>query len=255
MKRINYPCAILVLLFGLGLTVAHAEPVFGPQTFERTACQSDLYTEVFLAPIAGEFMLFMRNGDGEVGLVTSATVLVNGSQLLGPADFSEGVPGLARAVELHAGANMLTVELAGDPGSYVTLAIAPRTDRLVMSHGRLLMPWGVRDPDHRLVLTLKNGSLHFPRAFRIVFFAPTGEVAAVTPRLGLPPRCSIAVPVDELLGGATWEGGSIELFYAGRGTSRMFGSSRQADLSLGQIEALPLEPAGHRVFRGPARAR
>jgi len=83
---------------------------------------------------------------------------------------------------------------------------------------------------------------------RVVFFNPDGTVAAATDRMTLPPRGSMAASVDQLLGDAEWTAGSIEVFYAGPGVGRMFGSARH--VTLNQADVQSLEHAGFKVFRG-----
>jgi hypothetical protein len=251
LRRIALLPGLLTLLLSSGFATAQpAPPVFGPQTFERTAEQGDVYTESFEVPAGGEFVLFLRNGDGESSRVASASVLVNGETVVLPSDLNMEVPGLRRPVLLQGGANELTVELSGQPGSFVTVAILRPGADPVFVHGRLILPWGREDGERALVLALKNGSLHFPRLFRVVFKSPNGQVVAATERLALPPRGSLALPVAGLLDGADWSAGSVEIFFAGPGTGKMFGSARQVGLLGGETDIESLEHAGFRIFRG-----
>lgn len=241
---------------GIGLLVvaatamAHAAPVYGPQTFERTTGESDTYADTFESPVERPFVLHVRNGDGEGSRVSSASVTLNGTEVVRPSDLSEEVPGLAREVQVRAGANEIEVILNGAPGSFLTLAIVPSGEAPVFVMGRLLLPWGRDDGQATLGIALKNGSHRFARAVRVVFFDPRGQVVAVSGRLVLPPRASLASAVRDLTAEGDWPAGSVEVFYAGRGTARLFGSARQADLVLDSSEVQTLSQAGYRVFRG-----
>ena len=252
MRSIKPIVMTLAVLCGAGLAQAdsHPMPLFGPQTFERLDGAPDVYVEPFEASASGEFMLFLRNGDGESSRVSSAAVDLNGVPVVGPSDLNEQTPGLSRAVAVAAGSNELRIELSGEPGAFVTLAIVRRGEAPVFVHGRLLLPWGSNNQERSLTLALKNGSLHFPRGFRVIFFRPSGEIAAATDRIVLPPRGSVALPADQLLGEQSWEVGSVEIYFAGPGIARLFGSARQAAPALDHAELLPLSQAGHRIFRG-----
>jgi len=248
-KPILMTLAVLCLA-GLVQADSHPMPLFGPQTFERLDGAPDIYVEPFEAPGSGPFVLFLRNGDGENSRVSNAAVELNGVPVIRPSDLSEESPGLARAIDVVAGSNQLRIELGGEPGTFVTIAIVRRGEAPVFVHGRLLLPWGSNDQERSLSLALKNGSLHFPRSFRVIFFRPNGQIAAATDRFVLPPRGSVSLSATELLGEQSWDVGSVEVYFAGPGVARLFGSARQAAPALGQAELLPLSQAGHRIFRG-----
>ena len=244
-------CSLAVALLGIAAP-AFADPdvVLSPQTFELTTEETATFTETLTAEQDGGYLLFLRNGDQESSQVTDVTVQINGEAVIASGDLEPGRPGLRKIVELQAGDNEMVIEVEGPPGSFVTLAVG-RPDRLpVFVHGRMLLPWGRDDDDRALVLALKNGSNLFPRSFRVVFFRPNGEVAATSERLPLPPRGSVALTVEELIGDADWQVGSVEIFYAGRGAGRLFGSARQLSADpLITAETQPLEAAGLQIFR------
>ena len=244
------PTAALAIATAVALaTPAGATPLFGPQTYERTSGASDVYEDRFDAP-AGSYTMFLRNGDAESHRVSSATVSVNGTTVLAPADFDEQTAGLQVRIELEEGSNTVSVELSGDPGSFITLAIGPVGERPRFVRGRLILPWARHVPERALVLAFKNGSPHAPRALRVLFYAPSGEIVAASERLALSPSGSVALPVDALIDRGQWEVGSIEVVFAGHGVARVFGSVRWIDPIAGEVELSALEPAGLRVFRG-----
>jgi hypothetical protein len=247
LTKLLLPAISLLLASGL----ANADPniVFGPQTYERTTGTVDLYTNTFEMPVAGSFVMILHNGDHEGSRVDAGTVRVNGLVAAEPSELNEQAAGLRKAVELQAGVNQVEVELMGDPGSFVTMAIVHPGGVPLFAQGRLVLPWGRNDASRALALALKNGSTRFPRGFRVIFFRPNGEVAGASDRIMLPPRGSLVIGADQLLDNGDWTVGSIEVFYAGPGTARMFGSARHLNLPLGDFDVEPLEQAGLRVQR------
>jgi hypothetical protein len=209
----------------------------------------DTYVDQFEVPTAGPMVLVLNNGDQEGSRVDSATVEVNGVVIVGPQELNEQVPGLHRLVELQAGSNEIRVELTGAPGSFLTLAVGRPGKAPVFVQGRLVLPWGRNDASQALGLALKNGSTRHPRVFRAVFFRPDGEVAGASERIVLPPRGSMVLGADDLLDHGAWAGGSVEIFYAGPGAARLFGSARHLNLPLGDFAIEALEQAGFRVQR------
>lgn len=242
--------AALALAAALASGAVAAAPTFGPQTFERTSGAPDVYVETVDVPIPGEYALVVRNGDGEGGRATEVSISLADAPLVAPGDLGADDPGLRRAVELAAGPAELRVELGGEPGSFVTVALLPRGDVPGFVHGRLVLPWGRHDDEIGLALALKNGSTRRPRALRVIFFAPSGEPLAASPRLILPPRGSLLLPVGPIVDGSGWERGSVEVYYAGDGPARVFGDARSFAPAAGEAEVVPLQQAGHAVFTG-----
>ena len=68
------------------------------------------------------FVLHIQNGDGQGTRVSSATIVLNGTQIAGPSDFSEQVASLDKAVS-PAPQNTLQVTLASKPGSFLIISI------------------------------------------------------------------------------------------------------------------------------------
>jgi len=245
----------LVLFCFAGVALADSPPLaFGPEPFEVTDDGVAEYLAPFAVDNGGPYVLFLRNGSEETGRVDEAAVRINGVLVVQGGELSADREGLSRPVQLNAGENELSLELQGPPGSFVTLAIARPGHHPVLIHGRLLLPWGRDDGAASLSIALKNGSPHYPRAARVVLLHPDGQVAAATGKIAIPPRGSLTLPLAELPGADAWEAGSIEVFFAGRGVSRLFGSARQVDSELGQAELQPLEQAGIRVFKSHPRA-
>jgi RHS repeat-associated protein len=99
--------------------------VFGPRRFDRTTGQPNQYVEQFSLPagVTSPYTIHIQNGaaDGS-SRVSSATVKLNGIDILTPNDLNQNVPGLDRTVTLAAN-NQLDVRLASDPGSYLIINI------------------------------------------------------------------------------------------------------------------------------------
>ena len=240
----------IALLLACGPGAAWADdgpgPVYGPQTFENLDEGGNAFEESFQVEAPGRYILYVRNGDDESSRVASLAITVNGETVVDAIDL-EQTRGMREPVELPEGANGLTVEITGPAGSFVTVAIAPPDGPPVFVHGRLLLPWGRSDGERALALALKNGSPRFARVVRIVFFMPDGSVGATTPRIPIPPRGSLAFPVAEIVEGTDWQFGSVEIFYTGRGTARLFGSARH--IGANQSDVQSLEHAGRGLFR------
>lgn len=248
---------LTVPLVALAAATAAAKPaaVFGPTGFELTAGETEEFTESFVVEAAGPYVLHLRNGDADTSRVDGAVVSINGSIVVGAGEVGVESPGVVRPVEVAAGENQIAVALDGAPGSFVTIAIAAPGPLPVFVAGRLLLPWGRDDDARTLTIALRNGSPRFPRRVRVVFFRPDGSVAAASDHMALPPRASIARAVDDWIDHGSWQVGSVEVFYTGPGTARLFGSARQVDLPPGTgSEVEPLASAGIVIARPPASA-
>ena len=122
-----FPAQLRAALILSGLAVlaarpAAADPLFGPNTYEIT--DQTVYDESFASPSAGNFALWVQNGDDGDSGVTSATVTLNGVNVVSDSDFGDREL-FAKKVTLLAGDNNLSVSLTGDPGTFLTLMILP----------------------------------------------------------------------------------------------------------------------------------
>ncbi len=105
---------------GNGLTV------FGPRRFDRTTGPPNQYVEQFSLPVGvvSPYTLHIQNGEPDgSNRVSSATVKLNGVDILTPSDLNQNVAGLDRTVTLAAN-NQLNVTVASVPGSYLIINIA-----------------------------------------------------------------------------------------------------------------------------------
>jgi hypothetical protein len=231
---------------------AAAQPVFGPTPFVKTEPGPQGFEDTFTSPAAGGYALWVHNGD-DAGRVNAATVAVNGVVIVTEADFRRPSDRFWKPVGLLAGQNSLTVQLKGDPGGYVTIAVLPLHAQPDLVVGRLMLPWGARSP--QLVLSLKNGSPAFRRLVKVHFYDPAGRLVAASERLALDPRASVSAPVDDLIATGDWTEGSIEIFYAGQDGSRLFATAALTDPTSAIPSVLVLPHAGVKHHVGTPSGR
>lgn len=219
-----------------------SDAIFGPESFALTSDGTETHSVTFTSEAEGELALFLRNGDGEGGRVNAGSVSLNGATVEFPAELTGETQSLrAYPVFVVAGENELVVDLEGRPGAFVTIAIGTRQQPPVFVQGRLLLPWGVNGDERLLRLALKNDSRDGPRRYRVIFFNPSGEVAAASDTMALPPMGSVVFAVDEVIAQGDWTAGSIEIIYTGPGRGRLLGHAHQIDhapIPQSDIEAL-----------------
>lgn len=249
------PLLVAAAFLAAGASPAWAQPVFGPLPFVKTAAGPQVFEETFTSPSAGRYALWVLNGD-EGGRVQSGTITIGGVVIVSPADFRRPVESLWKPVGLLAGRNALTVQLRGEPGSWLTVAILPDGQRPDLTVGRLVLPWGASSAP--LVLSLKNGSHAFRRFVKVSFYDPSGELVAESDRLVLDPRASLSRPAADLVAAGSWTEGSIEIFYAGPDGSRVFATAALTDPATATPAVVVLPHAGvrhHVDLPPPSRPR
>ncbi len=219
-----------------------AAPAFGPKTYERTNGASDVYNDTFTAPAAATAYLWIENGDDGGDRTSSATIVLNGTTVAGPTDFSQKVDTFARQVALVSGSNTLQVTMDGEAGSYITLAILPPGEMPDHVTGRLLLPYG---DGSNLTLAFKSGA-RFERRIRLIFYDAGGNVVAKSDKLAIPPHGALSKAALDFITSGTWTEGSIEIVYAGQGAGRLFGLAATKDALTGFTGVVPLEHAGYR---------
>lgn len=235
---------ILSGLVALGALPLAAEPIFGPGSYERTTGESDTYTESFASASAGNFALWIQNGDDGGSGVTSATLTLNGVDVVGASDFGDKAL-FVKKVTLLAGDNDMTITLSGEPGAFLTLMILPKGERPNVTIGRLLIPYASTTD---LVLDLKNGSHAGSRSLRVVFYDAAGNHVASSNHLVLAPRASLSQSVSSFIVNGAWDEGSLEIFYAGRGPGRLFGEATSTEDATGISSIVEIQHAGARFL-------
>jgi len=101
--------------------------VFPAQIFERKTGKPTIEQRTFLldaADLNQRFIFTLINGPSGKARVSSATVKLNGKELLSPKDFNQQVGTLSLPLEhLQAGQNTLEIKLASQPGSAISVGI------------------------------------------------------------------------------------------------------------------------------------
>ncbi len=124
-KTVLLACALLLGLL-MGPSFAAEVTIFGPNQYVRTSGSPNVFTDTFDAA-AGQGMLIVKNGqmddDNRIfDAISSARVIVNGVEIFGPSDFNRNVYLLEAPIDLTEN-NAITVELASQPGSYITIEV------------------------------------------------------------------------------------------------------------------------------------
>ena len=232
---------------GAGASIAQNSPaVYGPVTFERTTGAPDTYSDHFPVPAAASYVLWLKNGDFNDGgdpehRVASASVVVNGAMVVSPSDLNETVDRVVKTISLPAGENSISVQLNGQPGGYLTIAISRTPYDLTL--GRLVLPW-VTTQGSTANIALKNGSHRHKRGIRAVFYNEDGSIAGKSARIILNAHGSTYVSLAALAGGLNFSSGSIEFMWAGPGPARVFGFARVKDSASGLETVVDLNHAG-----------
>jgi hypothetical protein len=118
---------LTVLAMGLALIApAFAQTVlFGPKQYTRTAGPPNQFTDTFTVPAGttAPYTLHVVNGNANgTNRISSATVKLNGTQILDPSDFGPNVAVLDRTVTLQA-TNTIEIRLTSAPGSFLTISV------------------------------------------------------------------------------------------------------------------------------------
>ncbi|MDP1946727.1 MAG: IPT/TIG domain-containing protein [Nitrospirota bacterium] len=118
---------LTMLAMGLVLTApAFAQTVlFGPKPYTRTAGPPNQFADTFTLPTGttAPYTLHVVNGHANgTNRISSATVKLNGTHILGPGDFGQNVAILDRTVALQAN-NTLEIRLTSAPGSFLVVSV------------------------------------------------------------------------------------------------------------------------------------
>ncbi len=104
---------------------ANGMTVFGPRRFDRTTGPPNQYLEQFALPagVTSPYTLHIQNGElNGLNRISSATVKLNGVEILTPKDLNQNVAGLDRTVTLSPN-NQLDLRIESNPGSYLIINI------------------------------------------------------------------------------------------------------------------------------------
>lgn len=121
-RPLLYTFALLLLV----TDVASAQTVlFGSKTYTRTAGPPNQFSDTFPLPVGATppYTLHVVNGNANgTNRMSSATVKLNGTEMLGPSDFGQNVAVLDRIVTLQA-SNTLEIRLTSAPGSFIVVTV------------------------------------------------------------------------------------------------------------------------------------
>src|SRR5690242_13160599 len=117
--------AIVALVAWLNLSTANAQttPVFGPKQYTRIASAPQTFTEHFQHCGTQACRLVIVNGNAEGSArVSSATISLNGVQIVGPNDFNQNASGIVIPVGLTDD-DTLVITLASGTGGTLTVSV------------------------------------------------------------------------------------------------------------------------------------
>lgn len=98
-------------------------PLFGPEKFSREAGAPDIVSRAFAACNTGAtYRLVVENGVAGKARVSSATIALNGVEIVRPSDLNQRVERVEKEVALQ-GDNTLTVRLTSNPGGFLTVSL------------------------------------------------------------------------------------------------------------------------------------
>lgn len=123
------PIHVLMVLLVLAIAANAAAgtfTVFGPKSYARATSSPDTVTDTFtIRNPAGTYTLRLLDGDSEQRLtrVTSATVTINGVDVVSPNDFTAKTPETIEKSVTLAANNTMKVEVRGEPGAGFTLVL------------------------------------------------------------------------------------------------------------------------------------
>lgn len=222
--------------------------LFGPEAFERSEGSPNVFDEAF-STTENDGFLVVFNGDDELdSRVTSGSITLNGSTIVDPTELNETVEKIIEPVDLLAD-NAMQITLDGEPGGYIiVMVVDDRKDLPEFTAGRIQLSWtSIVDPNVTTSLRLKNGSPRFDRRFKVRFFNEDGTFSAASDKQTLSPHGSVNAALTSYLPvGSTWQTGSVEIVFVGRGGGRVLGFGIQTNGSLQTETSVPLQAGGHR---------
>lgn len=234
----------LVYVSGVGV----GKILFGPEAFERSEGSPNVYDESFSTTEKDGFLVVFNGDDEEDSRVTSGSITLNGNTVVDPSELNENVDRIIKPVNLQPD-NAMQITLDGDPGGYIiVMVVDDKKDLPEITAGRIQLAWtSIADPNVTTSLRLKNGSPHFDRHFKVRFFNEDGTFSAASDVNTLPPHGSTnAALASYLPSGSTWQSGSVEIVFVGRGGGRVLGFGVQTNSSLQTETAVPLQQGGLR---------
>ena len=134
------PLTGLVVAFAMIVctTLASAQgmtPVFGPKRYTRATGAPQTFTDTFSHCGTQQCQIVVVNGNADgTNRVSSASISLNGVQIVGPSAFNQRVVTITKPVVL-ADHNVITTTLASKPGSFLTIHVECAASPAVLSLG------------------------------------------------------------------------------------------------------------------------
>jgi uncharacterized protein YjbI with pentapeptide repeats len=158
-KRYGLGFIALILLFGgpdfVPDSLGQNFVPLAPQKFVREKGKPEKIAKTFAAQnIAGKHTLIVQNGEGKGSRVTSATIYLNGQEVVGPDEFNKNVDWITKPVLLEE-QNEIAVEIRSKPGTWIVVTIIEKN--WFYEH-EFDQDEGLRvQPQHIVILELKPG--------------------------------------------------------------------------------------------------
>src|SRR5215472_10280704 len=109
---------------------------FGPKVYSREAGPPNTFTDSFIHCGTGQqcqIVVMNGNADGS-DRISSASISVNGVEIIGPSDFNQNVDRIVKPVVLKDN-NELTIRLASKPGGFLTVEVECASGGVTLSAG------------------------------------------------------------------------------------------------------------------------
>jgi PKD repeat protein len=119
---IRLPFILITMILWSTNLVLSTTTIYGPRTFFRSVGKPIVVTDTFSAPSATTYNLIVFNGEKGKNRVSSATVKINGIEILRESDFNQQIDRNERSISLLT-SNSISVELKSAPGSFITISI------------------------------------------------------------------------------------------------------------------------------------
>ena len=113
---------VSILIFS-AFAYAQPFPIFGPNKYLRTTGKPNTYSDTFQAcNLGAAYNLVAENGEGGKDRLSSASVTLNGQEIIKEKELNQQVDKIEKTVTLQT-ENTLNVKLASGPGGFIKLSI------------------------------------------------------------------------------------------------------------------------------------
>src|SRR5262245_42176571 len=110
-------------VWALQVPAAPITVVFGPKQYIRAAGPPETFTETFQYDGTSPCQIVVVNGKADgTQRISSASISLNGQQIVGPEHFNQQIGEIVKAVVL-ADQNQLSTTLRSKPGSFLTVSV------------------------------------------------------------------------------------------------------------------------------------